>query len=240
MRLPQSQEVDHLVTVDSTNLEAGRLFQSGQRGPLWIWADEQTAGRGRLGRIWHSPHGNLYATLLWQCEASQTVASQIGFVAALAVRDAVKDIVPDAELLLKWPNDVLLRGGKFCGLLAEALQASPLVMAVGFGINLASAPHGLPYPTAFLGAHIKPAQMLEKLAAAFQSRIGQWQNGLGFDRTREDWLAASLPMGALLFVDGRQGLYAGVDQSGALLLQEAPGNIEVIHAGDVRLASQQP
>lgn len=234
MRLPPAVNCTRLNTVDSTNLEARRRFEQGELGPLWIWADDQTAGRGRLGRSWQSPRGNLYATCLWRENAPLSAASQVGFVAALAVHDAVSRLKPDAALTLKWPNDVLLDGAKFCGLLAEALNSDPLVMAMGFGINLRSAPVGLPYATAKLGDSITPEQMLEQLASAFDSRLRQWQSGAAFAEIREAWCTRSYPLGAALAVDGRNGNFAGLAHDGALLL-ELGGQISPFHAGDVRV-----
>jgi len=238
LKLPPAHRLVHLDRVDSTNLEAFRLFQGGESGPLWIWADEQTAGRGRLGRAWQSPPGNLYATFLWQSHAPQAAASQAGFVAALAVHDAVKALCPKAQLRLKWPNDVLLDGGKLCGLLAETLQASPLVLAMGFGVNLAHAPAGLPYAAARLGADVPPSVMLERLAEAFAARLSQWQEGRGFPSIREDWCARSVPVGTRMSVDGRNGQFAGLDASGALLFQETPNEVRTVHAGDVQLVPE--
>jgi BirA family biotin operon repressor/biotin-[acetyl-CoA-carboxylase] ligase len=230
----------HLDTVDSTNLEAMRRFQAGELGPLWIWADQQTAGRGRLGRLWQSPPGNLYATLLWQDQAPQSAASQIGFVAALAVHDAVIGLRPDSELKLKWPNDLLMNGGKLCGLLCETLQASPLVLTVGFGINLASAPVGLSYKTASLGEDVPASLMLERLVAAFVNRLGQWQSGRGFPGIRDDWCLRSFPAGTQMSVNGRNGRYAGLDASGAFLFHDAAGKINIVHAGDIQVVPRFP
>lgn len=236
MKLPPAHRVIHLDSVDSTSLEARRLADQGEQGPLWIWADEQTAGRGRLGRAWQSPPGNLHATFLWLAGASPADAAQIGFVAALAAHDAVSALRPGADLVLKWPNDVLLEGGKLCGLLAEVVQPLPLLVAMGFGVNLAHSPEGLPYKASGLGDSVKPLQLLEHLAAAFAARLAQWNAGLNFAAIRSEWCARSIAPGTQLSVDGRTGRFAGLGESGALLLEEQGRGIVTINAGDVRLA----
>ena len=171
----------HYPTIDSTNLEAHRLFQAGERGPLFILADEQTAGKGRLDRQWASLHGNCYSTLILplsrhpgESRGEASVASQgsslipafagmtgsgvsllqvpqIGFVVALAVVDVVRKLSTEPPQL-KWPNDVLIKGAKISGILCEVVSSQPLTIALGCGINVAHSPFGLAYPTTCLVA----------------------------------------------------------------------------------------
>src|SRR5262244_3040920 len=105
----------------STNTEALQLARHGERGPLWVTAERQTAGRGRRGRAWISPVGNLYASLLLTEPAPSERWPQLSFVAALAIHDAVAGVAPDcaARLAIKWPNDVLHAGRKLAGILIE-------------------------------------------------------------------------------------------------------------------------
>ena len=114
----------HFESLDSTNAEALRQLALGTEGPLWIVADEQTEGRGRAGRRWQSPKGNLYATLGLRPGVSAGVATQLSFVAALAAFDAIASQLPQEQhssLHLKWPNDVLLSGAKIAGILIESI-----------------------------------------------------------------------------------------------------------------------
>ena len=122
MKLPTGHRVVHFERIDSTNAEARRLAEAGERGPLWIWSDEQTVGRGRHGRTWVSEPGNLYVTCLFQTAASSSAAAQISFVAAIAVHELVSGLLPKAGFFLKWPNDVLMGDAKFCGLLAYSVR----------------------------------------------------------------------------------------------------------------------
>ena len=142
--------VRHFDRIDSTNAEARRLADDGERGPLWLWADEQTGGRGRMGRNWVSEPGNLYATFLISVAADPTAATQVSFVAALAVHDMVSVLRPDLSPRIKWPNDVLIDGAKFCGVLAEVVGTSPVRIAIGCGVNVAHAPEDTPYPVTHL------------------------------------------------------------------------------------------
>lgn len=235
MRLPEGHRLRHVETIDSTNLEARRLFDAGERGPLWIVADEQTAGRGRLGRTWVSRPGNLYATFLLQSAAPALAASQLSFVAALAVHDTASALRSGASLLLKWPNDVLLEGGKLCGLLAEVLEQQPLAIAMGFGINVSHAPQGLTYRTACIGKGHTAGEVLQGLASAFTARLAEWDEGKGFGLIRQAWLARTCAPGSLLTIDGKPGRFAGLSETGALLLQQPDGSTAAHHAGDVRL-----
>src|SRR6266511_1166526 len=125
----------------STNTEALHLAGQGERGPLWITADRQTAGRGRRGRAWMSPAGNLHASLLLTEPAAAEHWPQLAFVAALAIHDSVVEVAPDLKALLaiKWPNDLLLASAKVAGILIEAENGMSAV-AVGVGVNCASHP----------------------------------------------------------------------------------------------------
>ncbi len=123
-------------SLDSTNAEALRRAAAGEAGPLWIMARRQTAARGRRGRAWSAPEGNFGATLLLRPPGDRALRS---FVAALGLFDAMAMVTGRPELFaLKWPNDVLLSGGKLAGILLEAVNGGAL--AIGLGVNLASAP----------------------------------------------------------------------------------------------------
>ena len=125
--------------LDSTNEEAKRLARKGERGPLWITALRQTAGRGRHGREWVSKDGNLFATLLMA--VAQRNSSQIAFIAGIASADLCARYVPRETVKLKWPNDVLIGGRKAAGVLVE--QATDRLVAAGIGIDLAHCPAGI-------------------------------------------------------------------------------------------------
>jgi BirA family biotin operon repressor/biotin-[acetyl-CoA-carboxylase] ligase len=233
-----------LPTIDSTNKEALRRARQGERGPLWIVAATQTAGRGRMDRTWESPRGNLYASLLLHDPSAIERAAELTFVTALAVRDAVVAEAPGLapRLAFKWPNDLLLTHEKCAGILIEG-EVGPgnnLTVVIGIGVNCAKHPQQASYPATDLHAHgaeITPAQLLARLSATMIRRLGQWDRGRGFAAIREQWLAAASGIGGDVRVRNggaeKTGRFIGLDAAGRLLLECRGGGIETISAGDV-------
>jgi len=232
-------------TLASTNAEALTLARGGERGPLWIVAREQSAGRGRRGNEWISWSGNLYATLLLVDPAPTERAPELSFVAALALHEAILDRAPDLRprLALKWPNDVLCDGAKLAGILIEGERAAtePVVtVAIGIGVNCRHHPSQTSYPATDLkaaGADISPESLFEALSAAMMRRLGQWRSGAGFDGIRADWIAhaAGMTDDMRVRLPGSEivGRGEGLDERGRLLLRLADGSLEAIAAGDV-------
>ena len=222
--------------LDSTNSEAQRLAESGETGPVWIIADRQTAGRGRRGRVWSTDTGNLATTLLLRPDAPPAIVGQLSFVAALAAAEMASNFVPGAAITVKWPNDVLDDGKKLAGLL---LEAGPGWLAIGIGVNLASAPEGTEFPATSLAqsgiAAPSSEEALTVLAARFAHWYDAWMNE-GFETIRAAWLARAgglgAPIRARLPHETRHGVFEGIDASGALLLNEQ-GNVRAIAAGEV-------
>jgi BirA family biotin operon repressor/biotin-[acetyl-CoA-carboxylase] ligase len=242
---PRAVEAGHRLIVhdrlDSSNSEALRLARSGEQGPLWIIAREQTAGRGRRGREWFSADGNLAASLLFVVAVTPPVAATLGFVASLAVHGACRTLAPEVDVALKWPNDVLADGGKVAGLLLESeVQNSSMAMVVGIGVNLASAPDGMPFPAQSLRAlgHDVPAeQAFVALTDAWVSFADRWNGGRGFDVIRKAWLAQARGIGQSISVRTGErvenGIFETLDEEGRLVLRAADGTARVISAGDV-------
>jgi BirA family biotin operon repressor/biotin-[acetyl-CoA-carboxylase] ligase len=226
--------------LDSTSSEARRLAQAGEPGPLWIIAARQTAGRGRRGRTWQTLTGNLAATLLVRPAAPTETVGQLSFAAALAVADTVGHFAPQATITVKWPNDVLADDRKLAGILLESGQdATGPWLAVGVGINLAAAPQGTEFPAtaiAVLGVSPpSPDDALTLLAGRFARWYDGWMSG-GFETLRTAWLARAgglgLPIRARLPDETRHGVFEGIDDQGALLLNER-GRVSAISAGEV-------
>jgi len=138
-------------SLDSTNIEAGRLFESGEGAPFWVRSDEQTAGRGRRGRDWVSPLGNFYGTACYAFDGSPDEAAKLSFVAAIAVAQALQAYTLMSKPSLKWPNDVLIEDRKIAGLLLEVKKGHVLI---GIGVNLVSHPDGGNVPATHLLEHI--------------------------------------------------------------------------------------
>jgi BirA family biotin operon repressor/biotin-[acetyl-CoA-carboxylase] ligase len=229
-------------TLGSTNAEALVRARAGERGPLWISAGTQTGGRGRRGKSWASPPGNLYATLLLSEPAPSAIAPQLSFVAALALHDAVLACAPQfaAVLKLKWPNDLLLSQRKLSGLLIEAESQPRFAVAIGMGVNCVSHPPQTAYPATNLAEHrmaVEPIALLEQLAAAMNLRLTQWGAGTGFASIRNDWIARAANMGESIIVRLPEreltGVFQGLDDDGRLLLETGQRTTETIAAGEV-------
>jgi BirA family biotin operon repressor/biotin-[acetyl-CoA-carboxylase] ligase len=224
--------------LDSTNTQALRLAQGGERGPFWVTARSQSAGRGRRGRTWISEPGNLYASLLLEAPSPSQCAAQLSFVAALAMRDAVCGLAGmDARLKLKWPNDLLCDGAKVGGILVEGESR---FVVIGIGINCVHHPSLTRYPASDLcacGAAVSPGQVFEPLSARMLERLAQWNRGAGFAATRMDWLACGFGRGAELRVTSGEreltGVFESLDATGRLILRLADGRREAITAGEV-------
>lgn len=240
-----TERVERLAAVDSTNAEALRRAQAGERGPLWILADVQTAGRGRSGRSWSSDAGNLHASLLITLSLPQPMAYQLALVAGVAVVDALSSaILPvPAGLRLKWPNDILIGDAKAGGILIESSTiGGDLAAVIGIGLNVASSPAIPDRATTHLAAHgivPGPPSLLTLIAASMRSWLETWDDGRGFAAVREAWLTRALPIGERLSINtGPEhvaGTFAGLDPEGALLL-DVDGSVRRFTFGDVSLA----
>lgn len=228
-------------TLDSTNSEALRLARSGEGGPLWIVAREQTAGRGRRGREWVSAGGNLAASLLFVAPVPPAVAATLGFVASLAVHEVCTALAPGVSFALKWPNDVLAGGGKVAGVLLESeARGSDLAIVVGVGINLARAPEGTPFPAQSLKAlgHGGTAEnALTLLTDAWTGWVELWDEGRGFAGIRDAWLARAPGIGQAISVRNGDrvdtGIFDTLDEAGRLIMRKADGVKTAFSAGDV-------
>ena len=230
-----------LDTIDSTNAEALRQGRAGARGPLWVAAKAQTAGRGRRGRQWVSAPGNLYATLLLVDPAPPRYAAQASFVTALALYDAVAEVAPALapRLTVKWPNDVLCDAAKIAGILIEG-EGAPLVMAIGIGVNCASHPAGVEYPAtdlSALGHPAAPGTLFRALSGRMAARLRQWDAGAGFPSIRADWLMRAFGRGGMIRVRlperETMGIFETLDEAGRLVLKSVEGHEERITAGEV-------
>ena len=192
--------VDRLDAIDSTNEEARRRAVAGDPGRLWIVAGEQSAGRGRKGRSWVSPKGNLHASALLIDPCPQARSPQLGFVAGVALARAAEDL-GGRRARLKWPNDLVIGSAKCAGLLVEgrALPDRRVACVVGIGVNCAHAPEGVGYPTASLqrddGRAIGAFDLFERLMERFDESLDLWAEGDGFAAIRAAWLARAAGIG---------------------------------------------
>jgi BirA family biotin operon repressor/biotin-[acetyl-CoA-carboxylase] ligase len=248
--------------VGSTNAAALASANSGGESGQWLVTDRQTAGRGRRGRAWETPRGNLAATNLTILDLPPTVAATLGFVAGLSLDAALRHLAPSLQtatgldwaagddnrdrLRLKWPNDVLLDGRKLAGILLEAssLPDGRLAVATGIGVNVVSVPTDLPYPAisiAELGMPITAAALFEELSDAWAGHARSWDEGRGFPMIRKQWLdrAAGLGADVAVTVGGKvfAGVFETIDQEGRLIIRAGDGGRHTISAGEVHFGT---
>lgn len=211
------------------------LAREGAAEGTWLRAERQTGGRGRQGRDWHSPSGNLYASTLVRIRDGDPPAPSLALTAAVALHEAVHAYAPDHQVAIKWPNDLLVDGAKLSGILLERADDA---VVIGFGVNLAHHPEGLDRPATSLaastGAAPEPADFLETLAESFSRWLSRWR-GEGILPIRNRWLLAAHPVGTALSTSEGEGLFDGLTEAGSLRLRLAAGSARVIHAGDVFL-----
>ena len=229
--------IDTVERTASTNRDMVIRAADGAPEGHWLRAETQTAGRGRLGRDWVSPPGNLYASTLVRPLAGDPTAATLAMVAAVALDDAVAVWLP-GRAMLKWPNDLLIDGAKLSGIL---LERSGDAVIVGIGVNLAHHPDGLGRAVTSIaaigGVAPDPAIFLETLAESFARWLGRWR-GEGLAPVRERWLQRAHPIGTALSARlpgsvAHDGLFEGLDAEGALRLRLADGRVETIHAADI-------
>ncbi|MGQ0659815.1 biotin--[acetyl-CoA-carboxylase] ligase [Sphingosinicella sp.] len=215
----------------STNDDLAALAREGAAEGIWLRAERQTGGKGRQGRTWLSPPGNLYASTIVRLRPGDPPAPTLALVTAVALHEVLAPFAPDATI--KWPNDLLIRGAKVAGILLERVDDAVIA---GFGVNIAHHPEGLPRPatslSALAGTAPAPAALLENLARNFSRWLVRWRQE-DLARVRAAWLTAAHALGTVLSTPEGEGLFDGLDESGALRLRLADGSIRLVHAGDV-------
>ena len=234
--------------LDSTNDTAKYLARNGAAHGLTVWAQAQHAGRGRQGREWASPPGNLYMSVVLRPRIPAIRLGELSFVAAVAVAEAIVLSVADPALVsLKWPNDILVDGGKAAGILLESEIGSGGVdwVVCGIGINLVSAPGGLPYRAVALadfGWSLDSGAMLGTLLRCLSASWDRWEKG-GFEPIRDNWRRLGHRPGDRLTIrhgdEMLDGRFIDLDEHGGMLVETATGRV-TIAAGDVfpRAANQ--
>lgn len=217
---------------------AREICGDGGHTPIWIVADQQTAGRGRMGRHWQSTDGNLFATLALATPCDPSRGPELGFVAGVALYDAVRRYRSDEQrgAQLKWPNDLLIGTAKCAGVLLEGCMiGGRFHVLIGFGVNLAAAPEGLAYPTALVAGEGGRDAFFALLSAAWVENVALW--GGGFASIRAAWLERAV-LGRVVSIKQPggdiTGTMAGIDGSGRLILETGSG-LRLIDAGDVFL-----
>jgi len=247
-------------SIGSTNTEALNAASSGDPGGIWFAALQQTAGRGRRGRTWQNPPGNLAASLLIVPDVEPAVAATLGFAAGVSLNRALSRILPaglvkvgidgadeggeggNARIALKWPNDVLADGAKLAGILLEAqkLPDGRHAIVIGIGVNVVAAPQGLPYPAVSLtdlGVERDASDVLEALSDAWVEVFSLWREGQGVAEVLDLWRRSAAGIGAPVAVSRSEGVVRGifetVDAAGRLIVRADDQSRIAITAGDV-------
>jgi BirA family biotin operon repressor/biotin-[acetyl-CoA-carboxylase] ligase len=247
-------------TVGSTNALALERACARDPGRLWIVSKRQESGRGRRGRAWESPHRNLAATLLLTGAGELRLAATLGFVAGLALSDALAAVVPQGKIgigvdgggcganrfELKWPNDVLANGAKLAGILLESslLAGGGYALAIGIGVNVVAHPEGLPYPAtslAAVGSNADAETLFVALSDAWTVNARDWNDGRGLGLIRNRWLARAAGLGSdvAVRVDGNivRGVFETIDEDCRFVVRARDGELVRIAAGDVHFGA---
>ena len=226
----------------STNADILTALSAGEHWPegRWLVADRQVAGRGRQGRAWFDGAGNFMGSTVVHSAPGDPPAHTLSLLAGVALYETLLPTLSDpSQLMLKWPNDLLLGRAKLAGILLERAGDATVV---GIGVNLRAAPELPDRETVALSDHAPPPSrdtFAESLAASFATELERWRT-YGLEPLLRRWQAAATPLGTPLAVhepDGAlvSGRYAGLANDGSLLLRLDNGERRAIHAGDVSL-----
>lgn len=235
--VPDTWRLVELAEIDSTNAELLRRAASGESEGLAVRADLQTAGRGRRGREWSSPRGNLYLSIL--IDSPLKSAGQAGFAVALALVETIEAVAGKTvpQLRFKWPNDLLYGEMKVAGLLLEGVPGRDQVVA-GVGLNLVETPVSeSTYPVGTLkGYGLDVGQLAQHVCEALADWLNTWRT-VGFAPVRRAWLESANGIGGPIVVrlpnDRLEGTFKGLADDGALLLDQGEGRVKSVSAGDV-------
>jgi BirA family biotin operon repressor/biotin-[acetyl-CoA-carboxylase] ligase len=242
-RVPSAYHLIALDDVDSTNSEARRQAEAGAPDGTLITAKRQSAGRGRRGRAWQSPAGNLYMSLLLRPDRPVSEVVAYSFIAIVALGDAIASLVPPmVALTYKWPNDLLVHDRKCAGVLLESATGGGDRLdwlVIGIGVNLVNHPDDLPYPATDLEFEGAGVIAPETVTAAFARQFLRWSDrwrSAGFAEIRRAWLARAHGIGGPIVVrfqnDEVRGTFQDIDEHGHLLL-ERDGQVTAFSSGEL-------
>jgi len=247
-------------TIGSTSVEALKAAEQGDEGRLWVASREQTAGVGRRGRKWLTPHGNLAASVLTVTHVSLERAATLGFAAGLSLVEALGRVAPaldistaldgseraKSRLMLKWPNDLVANGAKIAGILlqAEPMPGGNVAVVVGIGVNVAIAPEVPDQPSVSmtaLGVRTSPEEVLAELAESWLRYEQLWDHGNGLPDIRDLWLHHASGIGGEVAVrmDGEivRGRFETIDDHGCLVVLRNDGSRRRVAAGEVHFGA---
>ena len=247
----QEPAVPSLTSIDVATSSSDLAWQaagSGAPAGTAFLVGEQTAGRGRRGSGWSSARGGMYLSMILRPQVGASTLWGLSFVAALAIREAIAERHPNQDVGLKWPNDVVVAGGKVCGLLLEARDGA---VVIGTGVNIAPVPAvpGAKLPAISLqdlgDAATTPAMLAEAYATRLLAGAALWERD-GFSAVRLEWLRHCAHIGARMKVTtggagsdvAIEGVFVDLGKDGALVLRDDTGTERRITTGDVELTGR--
>lgn len=233
-------------TLDSTNIKAKDIAEKSLTDGTVVVAERQTGGKGRLGRVWNSPHGTgIWMSVLVKPDILPMDASKITLLTAVSVAQGIEEVL-GIRPGIKWPNDILIRGKKVCGILTEMKadmdRVHHLIVGIGINVNDNEFPADLSGIATSLkletGIDINRAKMTAAILNSWEKNYFEFlQNG--FSKVRSAWKDYSINLGVEVTVntikDVIQGIALDIDQDGALLVEDLRGIVHQILAGDVSL-----
>ncbi|WND02402.1 biotin--[acetyl-CoA-carboxylase] ligase [Temperatibacter marinus] len=241
--VPSGTEAFFFSSLSSTNECATSLAQKGEKGPLWILAGSQSAGRGRRGRQWTSYQGNFFGSLLLRPSMKASDCAALPFAVALAIRDALIDCgVRESSIQCKWPNDILIDGCKVSGVLIEsAMKADHSLeyLVIGIGVNLTHSPQETKFDAVCLkqkGIEISVKEFTRFLSLQCEAYLQQWINKQD-EAIYASWSAVGWGLGQKRLIRTATETFTGVIQrlgvDGGLIVMLDDGREKCIYAGDV-------
>tara|TARA_B000000477_G_scaffold30948_1_gene26679 strand:- start:69 stop:827 length:759 start_codon:yes stop_codon:yes gene_type:complete len=239
--------VIHYKEIDSTNNEAKKLINGQKDLPCWIIADKQTSGRGRKDRFWDSPIGNFMGTYVLTIKGEKRILPQLSFVSALAIHNTIMDFRPEdsSEIMLKWPNDIIINNKKCGGILIENIFSkdnSNHIIAIGIGINLKSSPLHSTFPSGNIlqefNISIERDEFLASMNKNILKFLSLWDRGSNYKYILNTWkskayllnrkITVSLPNG-----NKKEGIFSTIDEEGGLILLNNNGIKEIFYAAEI-------
>lgn len=228
----------HIETIDHTGSTNSDLMERAANGVpegFWLRAKSQGAGRGRSAREWVSPIGNIYTSTIVRLRPDDPPATDLAFVAAVALFDSINHFLDDREVMIKWPNDILVNGAKICGILLERTDDA---IIMGTGVNLSHSPQNIERAVTSIaeleGYAPNADDFMILLAENFAHWLNIWRTD-GFSVVRKYWLANAHRIGQKIAHREYVGTFDGLNKDGACLLRTDDGAIIAVNAGDIFL-----
>ncbi|MES2252937.1 MAG: biotin--[acetyl-CoA-carboxylase] ligase [Pseudomonadota bacterium] len=224
--------IHHFESVVSTNEVCKHYINEGAGEGAIILADLQTGGKGRHGRTWVSPVGNLYTSILLTPSVHDNAPlvksyAQLAFMAGLGVIKGLESLGATG-IQLKWPNDGLVNGHKLFGILVECVDDA---VVVGIGININQAPEGVDQKTTslkeLLGSELDVTDVFHAVLKSFWQTYRQWI-AEGFDAIRSECLTHAVGFNTEITLDNTTGIFTGISEDGALLLTKTDGTVHAV------------